>query len=86
MAVAKHKSRRKIKEETFQVRLQDTPEWDNGEPFLPWRARVDHYLNRLDFKIGERVNIQVNHVTRTVTIFGEYVDSRDRPQGPPVSF
>ncbi|MEK6424339.1 MAG: hypothetical protein V4801_32545 [Burkholderia gladioli] len=86
MAVAKHKSRRKFEEASFQVRLQATPEWEGTEPFLPWKARVDHYLNRLDFKIDEMVNIQVNHVTRTVTIFPEYVDSRDRPQGAPVSF
>jgi hypothetical protein len=86
MANANHKSRpRKRKERDLStvvaMLLRSTPDRPKrGWPYMPWMSVVDMHMKLFGFKPGDRVYLDVNHVTRKITITPDYSELALREQ------
>ncbi|AOI93739.1 hypothetical protein NUV26_19650 [Burkholderia pseudomultivorans] len=78
MANANSKSRPKKRKpvdmtETFAEVLRSEPDLPQpGWPYLPWMRIIDLHCKIFGFEPGERVYLDINHVTRKITISPDY--------------
>jgi hypothetical protein len=76
MANANHKARPRRKERpvAIQTTLRDTPDWNNAaahhkdQPFIPWMAVADLWLQAAGFEPGQRVFVSVDYNYQQLTI------------------
>ncbi|KWI49654.1 hypothetical protein NUV25_20500 [Burkholderia pseudomultivorans] len=86
MAKAEPRSRRKARPPcdpgtVFQMVLRSTPERPKkGWPYLPWMHVVDAHLKLFGFEPGDRVFLEINHVTRQINISPDYSALAQREQ------
>ncbi|RQP94665.1 hypothetical protein DF107_34915 [Burkholderia stagnalis] len=51
-----------------------------GWPYLPWMHVVDMHFKLFGFEPGDRVFLDINHVTRKITITPDYSELNQREQ------
>ncbi|BAX59191.1 hypothetical protein [Burkholderia stabilis] len=74
MADANSKSRRRKNkpvnmQKTFELVLRNYPDLPKrGWPYLPWMQAIDIDFKIFGFRPGDRVYLDVNYVTRQITI------------------
>ncbi|MDY7805191.1 hypothetical protein U0E23_22365 [Burkholderia stagnalis] len=61
--------------------LRSTPDRPKrGWPYLPWMSVIDTHFKRFGFEPGDRVFLDINHVTRKITITPDYSQLAFREQ------
>jgi len=91
MADANSKTRRRKNKpvdmkKTFELVLRNYPDLPKrGWPYLPWMQAIDIDFKIFGFKPGDRVYLDVNYVTRKITISPDYsqLALREQPYHDP---
>ncbi|KVM96342.1 hypothetical protein [Burkholderia stagnalis] len=91
MADANHKSRPKKRKPRkpntiLAMMLRNSPDRPKrGWPYLPWMHVVDMHFKLFGFEPGDRVFLDINHVTRKITITPDYsqLALREQPYHQP---
>ncbi|MGU7769657.1 hypothetical protein ACV229_05690 [Burkholderia sp. MR1-5-21] len=85
MADANHKSRPKKRKQrnpntVLAMILRSWPDPKRGWPYLPWMSVIDAHFKLFGFEPGDRVFLDINHVTRKITITPDYSQLNQREQ------
>jgi len=86
MADANSKSRPKKRKPRkpntiLAMMLRNSPDRPKrGWPYLPWMHVVDMHFKLFGFEPGDRVFLDINHVTRKITITPDYSELNQREQ------